>query len=296
MKSTVKAFTLIELLVVIAIIAILAAILFPVFAQAKLAAKKTVALSNTKQIDLALQMYGNDYDDQTLKAYFGAPSGCAWGTANPDNWYTWRVAIQPYQKSVSLLSDPTNQFGTSGSYQNQVAPFGNPNPVAQMMPTNYALNAAISGVANGECIGTHDSTVNSVSQLANPSNTVYAVPSNGRTPNVQWWWGSTATIEGGSILDGAIWCIATPGVNALSSPSGFNCPAIGVSPLHAVGFTIAFAFADGHAKAMSYSASLAPNSASDDAWDASAQIMQNGATATQADRQLAAVNLYPDLH
>jgi len=56
-------FTLIELLVVIAIIAILAAILFPVFAQAKMAAKKTQDLSNAKQLNLAIQMYGGDYDD-----------------------------------------------------------------------------------------------------------------------------------------------------------------------------------------------------------------------------------------
>jgi prepilin-type N-terminal cleavage/methylation domain-containing protein len=62
-RQTRRAFTLIELLVVIAIIAILAAILFPVFAQAKAAAKQAVSVSNTKQQMLGLQMYINDYDD-----------------------------------------------------------------------------------------------------------------------------------------------------------------------------------------------------------------------------------------
>lgn len=59
-----RAFTLIELLVVIAIIAILAAILFPVFAQAKTAAKKTQDLSNQKQLGTAFNIYSADYDDQ----------------------------------------------------------------------------------------------------------------------------------------------------------------------------------------------------------------------------------------
>lgn len=65
-----RAFTLIELLVVIAIIAILAAILFPVFAQAKEAAKKSQCLSNTNQIAKAFQLYATDYDD-TINAYLG---------------------------------------------------------------------------------------------------------------------------------------------------------------------------------------------------------------------------------
>jgi prepilin-type N-terminal cleavage/methylation domain-containing protein/prepilin-type processing-associated H-X9-DG protein len=84
------AFTLIELLVVIAIIAILAAILFPVFAQAKAAAKKTADLSNLKQIGLGIMMYSNDADDMF-------PRGGSQDAAG--NWSTWREAIVPYIKN-----------------------------------------------------------------------------------------------------------------------------------------------------------------------------------------------------
>jgi len=102
-----RAFTLIELLVVIAIIAILAAILFPVFAQAKLAAKKISSLSNMKQFDLGSIMYSGDYDDTTVMGWNGTQPGVL-----RDNgavyrpWFPWTAAIQPYVKSLAILTCP----------------------------------------------------------------------------------------------------------------------------------------------------------------------------------------------
>ncbi len=97
-----RAFTLIELLVVIAIIAILAAILFPVFAQAKLAAKKTTSLSNQKQLGLASLMYANDYDD-TFCAQGEPNEGNAWG------WQmTWQMHTLPYIKNFAIFHDSSD--------------------------------------------------------------------------------------------------------------------------------------------------------------------------------------------
>ena len=70
-----KGFTLIELLVVIAIIAILAAILFPVFAQARAKARQSVCESNLKQIGLACSMYLGDYDEHWVISYLACPTG-----------------------------------------------------------------------------------------------------------------------------------------------------------------------------------------------------------------------------
>ncbi|RYG47088.1 DUF1559 domain-containing protein [bacterium] len=87
------AFTLIELLVVIAIIAILAAILFPVFAQAKEAAKKTTCISNTKQLGLATMMYGGDFDDISPIGYYYDE-----GAQFPEGYKEtiWHFVISPY--------------------------------------------------------------------------------------------------------------------------------------------------------------------------------------------------------
>jgi prepilin-type N-terminal cleavage/methylation domain-containing protein len=99
-----KGFTLIELLVVIAIIAILAAILFPVFAQAREKARAASCLSNTKQLGLAMMMYAQDNDEIFAGSY-----------SFPNTWnecprFIWADLIQPYVKNVQLFSCPSGQY------------------------------------------------------------------------------------------------------------------------------------------------------------------------------------------
>jgi prepilin-type N-terminal cleavage/methylation domain-containing protein len=116
-----KAFTLIELLVVIAIIAILAAILFPVFAQAKEAAKKTASLSNVKQIGTATMIYAADYDDVMPRAFGYYPGiGHMWQYIHdvPADWRaTGQIYIEfangspmnathAYRKNYDMLETP----------------------------------------------------------------------------------------------------------------------------------------------------------------------------------------------
>src|SRR5579871_1108709 len=99
-------FTLIELLVVIAIIAILAAILFPVFAQAREKARQTVCLSNLKELTMANLMYVQDYDD----------SFCNEGVPGPtDGWgwqMTWQFETQPYIKNYDINRCPSDSHYT----------------------------------------------------------------------------------------------------------------------------------------------------------------------------------------
>ncbi len=160
-----KAFTLIELLVVIAIIAILAAILFPVFAQAKAAAKKTAALSNQKQIGLGLILYTADYDDiyprnddcqlnsSLNPALNGAPAGTdpqtrcqtsAGSFAWRMNHFSWQKWVVPYIKNVDLFWHPAKQrFDAPGFIANTRywSTFG-------QIGGQFALNIGITGALN----------------------------------------------------------------------------------------------------------------------------------------------------
>lgn len=112
-----SAFTLIELLVVIAIIAILAAILFPVFAQAREKARQTACLSNLKQIGTGVLMYVQDYDE-TYPLTIYSSTDFAYSRQN-----SWRTQIHPYLKNADVFVCPSNQDNQTLTNDRSVAGF-----------------------------------------------------------------------------------------------------------------------------------------------------------------------------
>jgi prepilin-type N-terminal cleavage/methylation domain-containing protein len=157
-----KAFTLIELLVVIAIIAILAAIMFPVFAQAKDAAKKTASLSNCKQTAISFAIYTTDSDDifpLAMRCIQGAPNtlwGWNYNVSQPLGWMGpsfaqgqparmaqdashWSNGIAPYAKNVGIMEAPglplVNLYGYPDS--------GNPGQLAPPAHSNLTYNGLL---------------------------------------------------------------------------------------------------------------------------------------------------------
>ncbi len=131
-RAHVRAFTLIELLVVIAIIAILAAILFPVFAQAREKARSISCLSNERQIGLAFTMYANDYEGMLPLTTYPLPSN------------SWTDQCQPYIKNRQIYRCPSDKS------TNWVVP--SPTPASPLDPnppvvrrSSYFMNAWMGG-------------------------------------------------------------------------------------------------------------------------------------------------------
>ncbi|HVK03518.1 MAG TPA: DUF1559 domain-containing protein [Armatimonadaceae bacterium] len=130
------AFTLIELLVVIAIIAILAAILFPVFAQAREKARQTACLSNLKQIGLAVLQYVQDFDESYPISFYQSATGSFSASSTPASWP--RI-VQPYVRNVQLFVCPSSDPGEVGN-----TPGTGDTPEARF-PVTYAYNYFLGG-------------------------------------------------------------------------------------------------------------------------------------------------------
>lgn len=176
-----RAFTLIELLVVIAIIAILAAILFPVFAQARAKARQTTCLSNHKQIALATLMYTQDYDE-TLPFAACNPTGLP--------LVMWYDLVEPYVKSGTAgefnpVAGPAGRkfapFWVCPDFRNSAIPsrVGDPAPfaypAAQLDPgMSYAANGNIMPMFRAPAPDPFPGKITSLSGLEAPSQVVMA--------------------------------------------------------------------------------------------------------------------------
>jgi len=137
-----RGFTLIELLVVIAIIAILAAILFPVFARAREKARQSSCLNNVKQLTLGFMMYAQDYDEYIRTAYLPGPDSQYW---------TWMFGIEPYVKNDHVYACPSDSWAVT---------WGHKSPAARL---SYGMNYGYLGYGGAQY---------KLGEIARPSETI----------------------------------------------------------------------------------------------------------------------------
>lgn len=220
-----RGFTLIELLVVIAIIAILAAILFPVFAQAREMARKTVCLSNMQQIGLGVLMYTQDYDETypiEREPYNYYDPGYN-GAGVPQYSGTWRYFIQPYIKNTQLFHcpDDTRNVGWSEGYLDDT--------IYHCHGSNANDNFHLSYAYNGYVF----SGPTTMASISTPANIIMLLETRMEYPDLGLWvfpWD----------LSGVF---GLPGAGPFNSHNGI----------------MNWAFADGHAKALKLAATLQQN-------------------------------------
>ncbi len=173
-------FTLIELLVVIAIIAILAAILFPVFAQAREKARAISCISNVKQLGLGAMMYAQDYDETLLPAgqrYAHQRLSCFDGDTRFDNraraWVDWEVAVYPYLKNEGIIACPSKREWGCNGYAMNTDSHDDDYPGAPTPPGSFTGSApavaSAAVVTPAECLFLYDSHDEQLENSPDPS-------------------------------------------------------------------------------------------------------------------------------
>lgn len=231
-------FTLIELLVVIAIIAILAAILFPVFAKAREKARQTSCLSNTRQLATAVLSYSQDYDETF-------PVACPdwWWSGGNGQPHCWSEAIQPYMKNIQILRCPSDP--------NRLDP-----TISWAGPTSisYAANGAIIWRNDRNemigCMGMDQSWISNricgLGTVGRPADSIMLGEHHdmGNAP----WWGPRSMFYSNWFWNWYWGNAVVP--EAIKNPANAypNGPAGGCAIKHSD--MTNFAFTDGHAKAM----------------------------------------------
>lgn len=210
-----RAFTLIELLVVIAIIAILAAILFPVFAQAKLAAKGAASLSNIKQTGLANLMYTADYDDMFTAQYVDETSDWGWQRS-------WIMNVLPYMKAYDIVKDPTDSVPLVSSYNSGPKFSYVANGILEGDPnggTFWKFRGVINTNGNGGSTSWYENATRSQTSVNHIADTVmFATRSAAKKDG-----GKDPYASGGSKMEGAF----SPWNAVLSNASSIDCDSAG---------------------------------------------------------------------
>jgi len=277
-KKLQAGFTLIELLVVIAIIAILAAILFPVFAQAREKARAIDCLSNMNQVSLALAQYSQDYDESLVKSYFDfPPPNClncpTWANGEGSTPYGWRWAIQPYMKSIGAYECPDSEFSNTRDWIQQES-YTNPN--TSFAPESQAVNTWVIGFANGLDNVFTPPGLGQLSQIDAPANTIEIVDSR------------TGWNDMKEDMIGQTWSEAIasnpPSVASFQCVVNNTCTlaqAEATYPASAGPFTqhqhfVNFGFCDGHVKAMKLGQTVGPAGSQGDLWDCEEPNAANG--------------------
>jgi prepilin-type N-terminal cleavage/methylation domain-containing protein/prepilin-type processing-associated H-X9-DG protein len=270
MKQRRSAFTLIELLVVIAIIAILAAILFPVFAQAREKARQTSCMSNMKQLGLAVVQYVQDYDETF-------PQGC------PNGWwdFTWYRTTVPYIKNVDVFRCPNDDAIVTPAALNWAGPRMSyiANGYMSWRDNDWRVTGVM-GMSQGRDIpgGWMGSGITPLADVKRPADTIMIAERLHVWKNQENEYGNVLMWGPAPFITGVNWWDWAVGTNTNNLPDGTR--PVKADPLDQTGpdgsilgrhaGMANFAFVDGHVKAMK-PANTNPNPTTrpqDNMWDA----------------------------